>query len=165
MKERVKSLRQELTDFNTNVDIKISILENQLRPDMETLKSETQKLSEDLSAEIEVVAQQLTRTMVDLATAAAVNRNQTRILTRVGDKTNDLEAEFTKQGEQFSQLLTTVRSSSNFSLLWRNSDFRMIIDNNLFVLIFYYKKLTNIFTIKITFMNFEHKMSVFDKKI
>jgi len=117
MKERVKSLRQELTDFNTNVDIKISILENQLRPDMETLKSETQKLSEDLSAEIEVVAQQLTRTMVDLATAAAVNRNQTRILTRVGDKTNDLEAEFTKQGEQFSQLLTTVRSSSNFSLL------------------------------------------------
>ena len=108
-KERIRSIRQELSDFNTNVDLKVSILENHLRPELESFKSRSEKLSADLSSEIEILSQQVTSTRTDLTSEVAVNRNQTRILTRVTDKANDLAEEFTKQAEQFSQLLNTVR--------------------------------------------------------
>ena len=83
-------------------------MDNQLRPELESVKSRSEKLSEDLSGEIEILSEQVNSIRTDLTSSVSVNRNQTRILTRLGDKANDLAEEFTKQADQFSQLLNTV---------------------------------------------------------
>lgn len=115
--ERIRSIREELSEFNINIDLKVSILENQLRPEIENSKKRNEKFAIDLSEEMSSLAQVMDKNRLDIGSAMLINKNQTRMISELHEKTVDLDDEFTNENDRISLLVTAVRKCSNNTAL------------------------------------------------